>query len=121
MKALKRSRVRLALVLVTVVVALALPAVAWATVYVSGYVAPGGARCAPSGDCGSADLKTRNGDAQWLTGYYGYVGLTRGSGWQQLDQNTSGTGHVSTVSNVYVQCGNSSSVTYFMSCATDNL
>ena len=121
MKSLKPGRVRLWLVLVGILVALALPAVAWATVYFSGYVAPGGARCAPSGDRGSADLKTRNGDAQWLTGYYGYVGLTRGSGWQQLDQNTSGVGHVSTISNVYVQCGNSSSVTYYMSCATDNL
>lgn len=121
MKFLKPGRVRLPLVLLAILIALALPAVAWATVYFSGYVAPGGARCAPSGDCSTADIKTRNGDAQWLTGYYGYVGLTRGSGWQALDQNTSGTGHVSTVSSVYVQCGNSSSVTYFMSCATDNL
>jgi len=107
--------------LACLVVALAIPAVALATVYFSGYVASGGARCAPSGDCSSADIKTRDGTAQWLTGYSGYVGLTRGSGWQQLDQNTGGSGSVSTVSNVYIQCGNSSSVTYFMSCATDNL
>jgi hypothetical protein len=84
-------------------------------------VAPGGARCAPSGDCGSADVKTRNGDAEWLTGYEGYVGLANSAGWQQLDENGSGTGHVNTVSSVIVQCGNASNATYWMSCATDNL
>lgn len=116
-----KTRSRPWALLLALVAALILAPAALATVYFSGYVAPGGARCAPSGSCSSADVKTRNGDAQWLTGYYGYVGLTRGSGWQALDQNTSGAGHVSTVSLVYVQCGNTSSVTYFMSCATDNL
>jgi hypothetical protein len=117
----KRGRARVALVLLAVLVALALPAVAFATVYFSGYVAPGGARCAPSGDCQTADLKTRAGDAEWLTGYWGYVGLDQGSGWLQFDQNTSGSGHVSTESNVFIQCGNSSNATYFMSCSTNNL
>lgn len=59
MKSWKQGRMRLSLVLLGILVALALPAVAWATVYFSGYVAPGGARCAPYGDCSSADIKTR--------------------------------------------------------------
>jgi hypothetical protein len=111
----------LLVMLMAVVLALGLPAVAWATVYFSGYVSPPGARCAPSGSCSTADVKTRNGDAQWLTNYYGYIGVHRGGGWVALDQNTSGSGHVSTYTLVYVQCGNTSTVTYYMSCATSNL
>lgn len=86
------ARRKLCTIFVCVIVALIVPAVALATVYFSGYVAPGGARCAPTGDCSNADQKTRDGTAQWLTGYYGYVGLTRGSGWRQLDEKHEGLG-----------------------------
>jgi hypothetical protein len=88
--------------------------------YHSGGANPGAQFCAPGS--GSCDAKTRDGNAPWFHGYYGYTGAWRpGVGWQALIDNGSGYGAWSTYTDVEAICGNDSNVTYIITCWTDNL
>lgn len=109
---MESRRLRFGMIWVVCLVAsLTFAASAFAAVYFGGYVGPGGART-------TTCCNTRDADATWLAGYSGYIGLTTGVGWKALVQNGSGAGHVDTRTNVYAQCGNSSNVTYFMTCSS---
>jgi hypothetical protein len=89
--------------------------------YYNGGVAGGTYRCAPSGDCSNADLKTRNTQAWWYPGVQAWTGLQSPSlGWVGLARNTNGYGYVSTWSTVHAECGSDNAFTW-MECWTDNL
>ncbi len=86
---------------------------------VGGYYHDGGSN--PGAQFTPGNYKTRNASATWLSGWSGYTGVARDGAWVQLDQNSSGSGYVPTYTSVIAACGNSSSVSYHITCYTSNL
>jgi hypothetical protein len=110
---MNRMLAGLAVVAVTAVVAVS------AAYAVGGYYHDGGST--PGAQFTPGNIKTRNASATWLSGWSGYTGVARDGAWVQLDQNSSGSGYVPTYTSVAAACGNSSSVSYHITCYTSNL